>query len=368
MGATAMQNALAKLLADNPILLVGLDLLTKSIIVLLFTLIVSRLVRNKLFSVNSQHLLWMIGISCLALIPLVSMMTHISDTGPNFNNAVLTLTAPAGSGAESLTSSSASFSSSNLLLLFYLLPCLLLLVRMLFAVISVVGIGKRALPTSDNYSANIAKDVANKLGLLRPVQIMNSIEITSPFSFGIFSPKVILPEQAKDWSKSTLEDVLVHELSHIKRHDWLSTLFCHFIASLYWINPLCWIAINRISEEAENSCDAAVLEFGKSGADYARNLLQIARSSRDGHRLLTQMMADKRVLPKRIKRILENKIDTSISKKSLQLATTLAVALLVTFGNTQLIAVEAQLRPESYFLEDIKPASTFAAVPRFAPF
>lgn len=368
MGATAMQNALVKLLVDNPTLLVGLDLLTKSIIVLLLTLIVSRFVRNKLFSVNSLHILWMIGISCLALIPLASIMTHISDTGPNFSNAVLTLSAPASAAAEPLTSLSTSFSSSYLTLLLYLLPCLFLLVRMLFAVISVIGIGKRALPAPDNYTASISKDVAIKLGLSRPVRILCSAEITSPFSFGIFHPKVILPEQAKDWSKSTLEDVLVHELSHIKRHDWLSTLFCHFIASLYWINPLCWIAINRISEEAEHSCDAAVLEFGKNGADYARNLLQIARRSRDGHRLLTQMMADKRVLPKRVKRILENKIDTSISKKSLQLATTLAVALLVTFGNTQLIAVEAQLRPESYFLEDIKPASTFAAVPRFAPF
>ena len=88
MGATAVQNALVKLLADSPIFLVGLDLLAKSIIVLLLTLLVSRLVRNKLFSVNSQHLLWMISISCLALIPLVSMLPHISGAGPNFNSAV----------------------------------------------------------------------------------------------------------------------------------------------------------------------------------------------------------------------------------------------------------------------------------------
>ena len=239
---------------------------------------------------------------------------------------------------------------------------------MLFAVVSVIGIGKRARPPSDNTTANISKAVANKLGLLRPVQVLSSVEVTSPFSFGIFYPKVILPEQAKDWSESTLEDVLVHELSHIKRHDWLSTLFCHFIASFYWINPLCWIAINRINEEAENSCDAAVLEFGKNGVDYARNLLQIARRSRDGHRLLAQMMADKRALPKRVKRILENEIDTSISKKSLQLSITLAVALLVTFGNTQFIAVEAQLQPGNSLLEELKPASTFVAVPRFTPF
>lgn len=368
MEATTMQNRLLALLAENPMLLLGLDLLIKSIIVLLLTLTISRLVKAISFSVRSQHFLWMIGILCLALIPLVSMMLGILDAESKTNAAVLTLSVPTADAGNSLTSPTENLSLGNLLLWLYLMPCLLLLGRMLFAVISVIGIGNRALPTSNKKALKITTEVANKLEITRRVVLLQSKEVTSPFSFGIFSPKIILPEQANTWSVSTLEDVLVHELSHIERFDWLSTLFCHFIASLYWVNPLCWVAVNRISEEAENSCDAAVLNFGKNGADYARNLLHIARRSRDGHRLLVQMMADKRILPKRVKRILENKLDTSISKKFLQMLSMVAITLLVSFGNTQIIAIEMQARIEFEPLETIKPAPVFTVLPRFTPF
>ncbi|PCJ23626.1 MAG: hypothetical protein COA96_11290 [SAR86 cluster bacterium] len=363
-----MLNTLVALLAENPILLIGLDLFAKSTVVLLFTLVASHLVRTDSFSVRSKHLLWLTGLLCLALIPLVSVFPGILDTESKFHAATLTLPTTFDSAEESKITSFTGFSSNTFLLLAYLGPCLLLLSRMVFAVMSVFGIGARALPNSNRRTLEISTSVARKLRLSRSVEILQSKEVTSPFSFGIFAPKIILPDQANEWSESTVEDVLVHELTHIKRLDWPSTIFCHFVASLYWINPLCWIAINRISEEAENSCDAAVLGFGRNGADYARNLILIARRSRDGNRLLTQMMADNRMLPKRVQRILKGKTNTKVNKIFLPMLTTTMLALVASFGSIQILAFEPSALSRSDPKKSIESSPAFIVAPHFGQF
>lgn len=363
-----MPNTLVALLAENSILLVGVDLLAKSTVVLLFTLLVSRLVKAESFGSRSQHLLWLTGLTCVALVPLVSAIPGFLSIEPRFQAAILTLPAPINSGAISQAGFFSSFSFNSLLTLAYLAPCLLLLSRMVFAVVSVFSIGSRALANTNRQTLDVAKKVAKKLDVSRPFRILQSEKVTSPFSFGIFTPKIVLPNQANDWSESTLEDVLVHEFTHIKRLDWPSTLLCHFIASLYWINPLCWMAINRISEEAENSCDAAVVNSGKDSADYAKNLMLIARQSRDGNRLLTQMMAGNCMLPKRVRRILQGKANTKVNKTFLPIFTAVLFSLVIVFGNMQVLALASPRLIISDPAGSTTPSPTFVATPRFGLF
>jgi len=236
---------------------------------------------------------------------------------------------------------------------------------MVFALVNVYAIGSHAQDSKNFQTLRIANNVAKKLEVSRLVRILQSKEITSPFSYGIFSPKIVLPDQADEWSESTIEDVLVHEFTHIKRLDWPTTLICHFVASLYWINPLCWMAVNRISEEAENSCDSAVLEFGKNNTDYAKSLMLIARQSRDGNRLLTQMMADNRILSKRIQRILKGSKSSKVNKAFLPLLSAALLTLIATFGNMQIIALETSLQMNIDTTEWPEAAPSFEATPRF---
>jgi len=142
-------------------------------------------------------------------------------------------------------------------------------------------------------------------------------------------------------------------MSHIKRFDWITMLSCHVIASIYWFNPLCWIALRKVNEEAESCCDAAVMEYGQTNAGYAENILLIAKRSRDSHRLLVQMIADKRFLPKRIEQILENNMNSKISRKLVLILIFSAAGLLVTFGNTRFVAAQVQ-----QFDEEMQPLST----------
>lgn len=363
-----MPNILAALLAENPILLTGLDLLVKSTIVLLFTLAASRLVKAESFHVRNQHLLWMAGLICLALMPIAGAIARILNTEANIQTTILTLPIPLDYTPSTNTASLSTFLINNLLLAAYLIPCLLLLARMIFAVASVFGIGLRAAASSNKQALDAVAHIAKKLDISRPVTVLQSREITSPFSFGVFKPKIILPYQANGWAESMLEDVLVHELTHIRRLDWPSILLCHLIVSLYWMNPLSWIAIRKLSEEAENSCDSAVLSFGKNSTDYAKNLMLIARQSRDGNRILTQMMADNRMLSKRVQLILKGNTNIKVNKTFLPIFTGALFSMVVVFGNIQLFSVQPLLqdRPES--LESLTPAPSFVVTPRFGTF
>lgn len=337
-----MRNELALFFWENPLLLSGADWLIKSVVVLVLALSISHAIKAAGLSSSARHLLWMCSIICLALTPIVYFALDAVSTAPAVAGNMITLTALANYPAEPILITTSNYSLAEILLYAYLLPGGLLLLRIPIGVFAVLRISNRASAINDIKINEVARKLTDSLNLVRSVEIKQSREITSPFSCGILFPTVILPEQAENWSQSTLEDVLMHEFNHIKRLDWLTMLVCHIVTCVYWINPLCWIALSRVNEEAESSCDSAALAYGRKANSYAESLVYVARQSRDEHRLLVQMMADKRLLPKRIKQILEEPLmpASATNKFRFQLVAMLAI-LIGLFSNLSLISAQS---------------------------
>src|SRR5690606_37159582 len=111
---------------------------------------------------------------------------------------------------------------------------------------------------------HLLQEKCRQLNISRHIRLRSSDEVPSPFSFGMLRPEVIRPSTFGEWNDSTMDDVLIHELSHIRRLDWASMLLCHLVLCAYWFNPLVWMAARKVDEEAEHSCDAAVVQHGKS--------------------------------------------------------------------------------------------------------
>ena len=71
--------------------------------------------------------------------------------------------------------------------------------------------------------------------------------------------------------------MLRHELAHIRRGDWVMQIAAELLRTVYWFNPLVWIACTRLRQESEHACDDEVLSSGVEGPDYATHLLELAR-------------------------------------------------------------------------------------------
>ena len=112
----------------------------------------------------------------------------------------------------------------------------------------------------------------------RPVSIRQSDAVTVPMVWGLFRPVILLPADADEWEPERQRAVLLHELAHIQRQDWLMQTMAQITCAVYWFNPLVWFAARRMRIEVERACNDHVLNAGYQSTDYARHLLDIVRN------------------------------------------------------------------------------------------
>lgn len=148
---------------------------------------------------------------------------------------------------------------------------LLLLVRLIVGISAVWHISTR----SNHFNGSISHMPPN---WKRSVSIRQSDAVTVPMVWGLFRPVILLPAEARNWSPERQRAVLLHELAHIQRQDWLMQTVAQIACAVYWFNPLVWFAVRRMQAEAERACDDHVLNAGYQSTDYAHYLLDIVRN------------------------------------------------------------------------------------------
>lgn len=104
--------------------------------------------------------------------------------------------------------------------------------------------------------------------------------ITPMFWAGSGNPAIVLPRQLVDsLNDDALRSIIAHELGHFMRRDHWANLFALVVTTLFWWNPIVWIARRQLSAAAEACCDAVVLErLLGSRKSYAETLLTVVDS------------------------------------------------------------------------------------------
>lgn len=123
--------------------------------------------------------------------------------------------------------------------------------------------------------AALLNELANGVRTKPPVLLLHD-ELAGPVTCGVLRPAIILPPSAVGWSGAHLANALVHELEHVRRHDWALHLLSRAVCAIYWFHPLAWIALRAQRLAAEQASDDAVLAREDSAA-YAEQLLELAR-------------------------------------------------------------------------------------------
>lgn len=126
--------------------------------------------------------------------------------------------------------------------------------------------------------SGLARRLARQLDLRRPVKVRGSAKAHVPIAWGVVSPAIILPAEAEQWPRKRLTAVLLHELAHVKRWDYLTHLLGRVARAFFWLNPLIWKAVEQSSAVQEQACDDAVLQSGIAPWTYAEQLLAVVKT------------------------------------------------------------------------------------------
>lgn len=163
----------------------------------------------------------------------------------------------------------------------WLVGVALMLVRHLFAWAALARVARRAATVTDPaWHAALARH-GGTLGLARLPALRVSPRIPVPIVSGTLHPTILLPAEALTWAGERRDAVLLHELAHVRRLDLLTARLAQLASTLYWFDPVVWLAARRQREEAERACDDRVLDAGGRASAYASDLLEIARSAGD---------------------------------------------------------------------------------------
>jgi beta-lactamase regulating signal transducer with metallopeptidase domain len=226
---------------------------------------------------------------------------------------LLQLVAPAwGLPLNQATSMAATESSVRLLLLIWAVGAGANLTVLLIGMFRLMGVAAAADPIRDGEADNLALDIAAEYRVHAPVLLLEADRPTLPVTWGHWQPKVLLPPAARQWSDERLRAVLRHEFAHVRRRDWLVHMAAVVVRSLYWFNPLVWVATARLRLECERACDDAVLAGGIGGSQYASHLLALARAFVEGRQAaFVSSLAGRSTLERRVRAMLATGVDRS---------------------------------------------------------
>ncbi|MFA9457719.1 BlaR1 family beta-lactam sensor/signal transducer [Halalkalibacter sp. AB-rgal2] len=152
------------------------------------------------------------------------------------------------------------------------------------------------------------EECKKRLQMNKSIKIVISKRVQSPMIFGLFQTYIVLPSQHENWlSLKDYEYIFLHELNHYKNKDLLTNYVILFYQTIYWFNPLVWVAFREMRLDREIACDTSVLQLldDHSFSEYGHtiiNFLDLSKRSSKLH-LVTQLNGSKLQIKKRIEQI-----------------------------------------------------------------
>jgi bla regulator protein blaR1 len=117
----------------------------------------------------------------------------------------------------------------------------------------------RTHPVTEDWK-NKAEQLGRKLGIRRNVTLLQSELVKVPIALGVLKPVILVPMGLiTHLPPAQVETILLHELAHIRRSDYLVNLIQRFAEAVFFFNPaFLWIS-SLMRQEREACCDDVVI-------------------------------------------------------------------------------------------------------------
>jgi beta-lactamase regulating signal transducer with metallopeptidase domain len=194
---------------------------------------------------------------------------------------------------------------------------------------------RAAQPATESLSS-LANDVAARLRLRRPVEVLLTSTPCAPMATGLFKRRILLPEALTSLDSDEMRAVIAHELAHHRRMDLAFIWVEHLVTLLWWFNPLVWILVRAIHRKREDCCDDVVLSLGlAANSQYCKTLLHAAKRLHRSFtpRLVFGCASKLHPLGQRITRIMDTAIRrrAALTAGGIVVVTLMGLVLLPTF-------------------------------------
>lgn len=205
---------------------------------------------------------------------------------------------------------------------------------------------RRARPVGEEL-AQRCRAAARKVGTKAP-PVLAAEDARSPFLTGVLRPAIVLPAGAVRRGCACSEEVFVHELGHLKRHDCLWNLLARVLCAVAFWQPLAWLLARKAEDLADEVCDDYVVRLVGKPAVYARELSALARRFLPS---LSEASAGVGVirfrssLGRRVARILDGRRPIMLRISIVTALTVATLAVAATFGVGLLSFAEAGTAP-----------------------
>lgn len=183
----------------------------------------------------------------------------------------------------------------------YGLVFIVLLVRLIGAWRGLVQLKRASVPVTETGWQHLMQRWIAEMRIRRPVELRASDDVSVPMTFGWISCIILVPRNClRECDPVQREAILIHELTHIARNDFLWQILLQLTASIYWAHPLAWFVRRESEALRERLCDQLCSQF--LGRDvYAQALVQIAaRSIHRPHAGIGIAMAQRSSLRRRL--------------------------------------------------------------------
>jgi bla regulator protein BlaR1 len=187
----------------------------------------------------------------------------------------------------------------------WLIGSMIGLVRVISGMMYLRSLRLNALAVSHNWEEKV-KGLAIGLHITRKVSVAEA-RVSTPMVIGYLKPIVLFPiGLMSGLAPEQVEAILLHELAHIRRHDFVVNLFQCMMESIFFFNPIVWILSARIRTLREHCCDDLVIKKGVNPLAYVKTLALVEETA--GGSLALALIGERNQMLNRMKRIMEKSI------------------------------------------------------------
>jgi beta-lactamase regulating signal transducer with metallopeptidase domain len=193
------------------------------------------------------------------------------------------------------------------------------------------------------------QQIAARMGIKKDIKVWLSEIVDTPMTIGFWKPVILMPiASLNGLSTQQVEAILLHELAHIRRNDYLVNLVISSIDIILFFNPFSRLFIRTIKRERENSCDDLVLQFQYNAHAYASALLVIEqkRILNVSSLAIAATGKNNRMLLDRVKRILNQPVAPRYNNRMVAHLFAGALIAFIAWSNPGNVIVKKILNPQ----------------------